>query len=925
MSVTRVLLDILIVLAAAKIAAEIAERAGIPAVVGEIVAGVLIGPSAIGLVRGDDVLRVLGEIGVILLLLDVGLEMDLGQLAAVGRSALSVATIGVIVPMAAGGGLALALGLGGKEALFVGAALTATSVGITARVFGDLRALATVEARTVLGAAVADDVMGLVILTVVTRLVSQGSISAGSVVSIVVVAVGFLVVASVVGIRVAPWVFTHISRLSRSPGTLVALSLAFTLGLAELANLAKLAPIVGAFVAGLALSRSELAPRIRRELMPVGHLFVPVFFLQIGIDAQIREFTRLHVLGIAGALLVVAVLGKIVAAVGMVGAPGDRLLVGLGMIPRGEVGLIFATLGLTEGIIGRDVYAALLLVVLATTLITPTLLKVRLRAQRRRAAAIARPARDEPPGGWLQLVPAGRGQTIDLVEEPSDDAALTVGLDAALAVAGGAAPGERLVTWLTTLPVAGPADDNGPAALGAIPADARAAVSALLARADARTWRFLLVTGLLDRALPEVAETLRHRQADPFESDPTRTLSWPRLARINERVPSGADRLVDEPIEQLLVERADQVRLAALVLDANDLNPRVDQAVPLARKVAGRLGLPPDDAEELEALVGAAELLPAAARRLDGLDEEPVLQVATHLGSRERARLAGILAATSPQVDPSGIEIGTGRLNQLLALIDAVLARPELSGAGSTDLTDQRRQEASRLIPDAARRIAITPLSFVLSQTAADLARQASLADPPLGRGEVRAAVSPVGDGTWRLDAAVRDDVGLLAKQLAVLREQRCEVLDVATVVWPDRQSLSTFRLRAASRPSGDRLGDDIAAAIATRVTPLALPGADVTFDNASSPWHTICTARADDDGLVLLALAKAVALCDVNVVAARVIATDSGPAQVLELATRRGVPVPPETQTRILDVLASGDPPSLRRRKVGGSPVTRS
>ncbi len=924
MSVTRVLLDILIVLAAAKIAAEIAERAGIPAVVGEIVAGVLIGPSAIGLVRGDDVLRVLGEIGVILLLLDVGLEMDLGQLAAVGRAALSVATIGVIVPMAAGGGLALALGLDGKEALFVGAALTATSVGITARVFGDLRALATVEARTVLGAAVADDVMGLVILTVVTRLVSQGSISAGSVLSIVVVAVGFLVVASVVGIRVAPWVFTHISRLSRSPGTLVALSLAFTLGLAELANLAKLAPIVGAFVAGLALSRSELAPRIRRELMPVGHLFVPVFFLQIGIDAQIREFTRLHVLGIAGALLVVAVLGKIVAAVGMIGAPGDRLLVGLAMIPRGEVGLIFATLGLTEGIIGRDVYAALLLVVLATTLITPTLLKVRLRAQRRRAAAVARPARDEPLGGWLQLVSAGRGRTIDLVEEPSDAAALTVGLDAALAVAGGAAPGERLVTWLTTLPVAGPADDNGPTALGAIPADARAAVSALLARADARTWRFLLVTGLLDRALPEVAETLRHRQADPFESDPTRTLSWPRLVRINERVHS-ADRLVDEPIEQLLVERADEVRLAALVLDANDLNPRVDQAVPLARRVAGRLGLSADDAEELEALVGAAELLPAAARRLDGLDEEPVLQVATHLGTRDRARLAGIVAATSPQVDPSGIELGTGRLNQLLVLIDTVLARPELSGAGSTDLTDQRRQEASRLIPDATRRIASTPQSFVLSQTAADLARQASLADPPLRRGEVRAAVSPVGDGTWRLDAAVRDDVGLLAKQLAVLAEQRCEVLDVATVVWPDRQSLSTFRLRAASRPSGDRLGDDIAAAIATRVTALALPGADVTFDNASSPWHTICTARADDDGLVLLALAKAVALCDVNVVAARVVATDEGPAQVLELATRRGAPVPPETQSRILDVLASGEPPSLRRRKVGGSPVTRS
>jgi Kef-type K+ transport system membrane component KefB len=163
MDIASVLTDILVVLVAAKVAAEVAERLGVPAVVGEIVAGILVGPSVLGLVSGgDEVVRTLGEIGVILLLLEVGMEMDLAELGRVGRASLLVAGVGVVVPMVLGIGAMHLVGAGGDTALFVGAALTATSVGITARVFGDLRALASVEARTVLGAAVADDVMGLV-------------------------------------------------------------------------------------------------------------------------------------------------------------------------------------------------------------------------------------------------------------------------------------------------------------------------------------------------------------------------------------------------------------------------------------------------------------------------------------------------------------------------------------------------------------------------------------------------------------------------------------------------------------------------------------------------------------------------------------------------------------------------------------------
>ena len=266
MDVNKILLDILIVLLAAKVAAELADRVNVPAVVGEIAAGVIIGPSVLGWVHSSQSLQTLAQLGVILLLLEVGLEMDLAELGSVGKAAILVAFAGVAVPMVTGAGAGLMLGMSGKEALFVGAALTATSVGITARVFGDLRALATVEAKTVLGAAVADDILGLVILTVVTRIVTEGSVSILGVLWIVVLAVGFVVLTTLIGVRIVPQAFAFVRRYSRSPGTLVAIALAFTLAVSELAHAAQLAPIVGAFVAGIALARSPVAGRVRSEL-----------------------------------------------------------------------------------------------------------------------------------------------------------------------------------------------------------------------------------------------------------------------------------------------------------------------------------------------------------------------------------------------------------------------------------------------------------------------------------------------------------------------------------------------------------------------------------------------------------------------------------------------------------------------------------
>lgn len=379
-----VLGNLLVIIVVARVAAELAERVRVPAVLGEIVAGIVIGPSVLGWIDPiahleiADMVLLLGEIGVILLLFQVGLEMDLGEMAKVGRPAFLVAIIGVFVPFAAGFAVAAAFGEEGKVALFIGAALTATSVGITARVLGDLRALALKESRVVLGAAVADDVMGLVILTVVVKVVTEGSIGVGVVLETIGLAIGFLLVTGLLSVFVVPRAFTHLDRVARSSTTIVAAAFALTLAFSLLANQAKLAFIIGAFMAGLGVGRSAQHERIAEGLNPLGHIFIPVFFASIGINADLEAMFQPSVLALAGVLTVVAITGKVVAGLGLGKGGGDKLLVGIGMMPRGEVGLIFASIGLSKGVLDDELYGGLLLMVLVTTMLTPPLIRLKL-------------------------------------------------------------------------------------------------------------------------------------------------------------------------------------------------------------------------------------------------------------------------------------------------------------------------------------------------------------------------------------------------------------------------------------------------------------------------------------------------------------------------------------------------------------------
>lgn len=396
--IAPVVLAIGIILVAAKLAGDLATRLGQAAVLGELLVGVFLGNLTLfgfgGLEpwKTDASLDVLAGIGVLLLLFEVGLESTVGQMLKVGPTALVVAFIGVVAPFALGWGVGAWLLPASSSYVhaFLGATLTATSVGLTARVLKDLGRSQSGEARVILGAAVIDDVLGLVILAVVGGVIGAadrgGSISYGEIALIIGKAAGFLVGSLALGVYLSPKLFFLASKL-RSPGVLLAVGLAFCFVLSWLANVIGLAPIVGAFAAGLVLEDVHYRDFVGRgehpleELIhPIAAFLVPIFFVLMGMRTDLRSFTQQGVLGLAATLTVAAIAGKLVCSLGVVGRGIDRLSVGIGMAPRGEVGLIFANIGLAltirgERIIDPATFSAIVVMVIVTTMVTPPALK----------------------------------------------------------------------------------------------------------------------------------------------------------------------------------------------------------------------------------------------------------------------------------------------------------------------------------------------------------------------------------------------------------------------------------------------------------------------------------------------------------------------------------------------------------------------
>lgn len=375
---------IAVVLGVAKLFGAAAKRIGQPEVLGEMAAGIVLGMSGLHLVDAhDELLLFLAEIGIIILLLEIGLETDLGKLFQVGGAAAMVAIMGVVLPFAMGYGACRALGLDNLVAIVAGATLTATSVGITARVLGDLGRLHDPESRVILGAAVIDDVIGLIILAVVNRLAAGQEVSWSVVALLAAVAFGFLFAAVLVGRTVVPPVVAWLQRFE-VPGMPVVIGIVLTFGMAWGAAQARSAPIIGAFAAGLSLRGTVYAQQIEHSVATLGRFFVPVFFVTIGAAVDLSVLNPLnpanHAILLIGSLLVLgAVAGKFLAGYAPFWFPGRKAVIGVGMIPRGEVGLIFAETGLRSKVLDAGMFSAVALMVMITTFIAPPLLGYLLR------------------------------------------------------------------------------------------------------------------------------------------------------------------------------------------------------------------------------------------------------------------------------------------------------------------------------------------------------------------------------------------------------------------------------------------------------------------------------------------------------------------------------------------------------------------
>jgi Kef-type K+ transport system membrane component KefB len=422
--VALLVIQLAVILVVAKVGGDLAARLRQPPVLGELLAGVLLGNiHHVGLegfagIGADPTVDMLARLGVIILLFEVGLESTVAQMMKVGSSALLVATVGVVAPL----GLGFAVGhfMLPEDSLYthiyLGATLCATSVGITARVLKDLNASQRQESRIILGAAVIDDVQGLVVLAVVAGVITAANtgteVSVLDAAIIVGKATFFLVGSLVLGAAFSRRLFRVASYL-RSRGVLLATGLTICFVFAWAADAIGLAPIVGAFAAGLILEevhytdfRSKGEHELEELVQPISYFLVPIFFVLMGMRTDLTAFAKPSVLGLAAVLTIAAIIGKQVCGLAALpdktGAPVDRLTIGIGMIPRGEVGLIFANIGLTLSVggvpvVSPDVFSACVVMVIVTTMITPPLLRFSLlRAERKRAGPSAGGSPPEP-------------------------------------------------------------------------------------------------------------------------------------------------------------------------------------------------------------------------------------------------------------------------------------------------------------------------------------------------------------------------------------------------------------------------------------------------------------------------------------------------------------------------------------------------
>jgi Kef-type K+ transport system membrane component KefB len=394
-------LNLLIILLTARIFAEIASRMKSPPVIGELIAGVVLGPSLLGWIEPMEAIHLLAEIGIILLLFEVGMETDVRQLVQSGRSSVIVAMVGFVLPFVFGSMIGyVMLDLPLLISLFIGGTLTATSIGITVRVLTDLKRRNSYEGQVVLGAAVIDDILGVILLAVLYEFAVEGEVSVLHAGRVLLFVLTFFVLAPVAA-KMMSMVIRRFDSVSAIPGMIPTTIVSLVLFFAWLAHVLGAPELLGGFAAGLALSRrfflpfgialhtdQQFAGRIESEMRPIVHLFTPIFFVMVGLSLNLHEvdWSSSFIWLTFFSLLLAAIAGKMIGGLLLREPLTLRLAVGISMIPRGEVGLIFAELGRVSGVFDDEIYAALILVIAVTTLMSPFALNT---LYRRYGASIA--------------------------------------------------------------------------------------------------------------------------------------------------------------------------------------------------------------------------------------------------------------------------------------------------------------------------------------------------------------------------------------------------------------------------------------------------------------------------------------------------------------------------------------------------------
>ena len=390
MEIHNFLLQIAAIIMTARIFAEIAAYLGAPPIVGELCAGIVLGPSLLGVIEPNEVVNLLAEIGIILLLFEVGLETDIGRLVSSGGKAATVAVAGFILPFILGFTLSHSVfSLPLLPALFVGGTLTATSIGITVRILADIGRHRSSEGQVVLGAAVLDDLLGIFLLAVLYQLSTAGTVDVWSIGRIVLYVSIFFFAAPVVAKLIAPLI-KHFHNRSDIPGMIPIVLVALVLVFASTAKLVGAPELLGGFVAGVALSRRFFLPfgaalhmdpdftqHVQNEMKPIIHLFTPIFFVMVGLSLDLRavDWSSGFIWAFSLSIAAVAILGKLGGPWVIRESVPARIAIGMAMVPRGEVGLVFAELGRVGGIFTPEVYAGMILVILYTTLASPFWIK----------------------------------------------------------------------------------------------------------------------------------------------------------------------------------------------------------------------------------------------------------------------------------------------------------------------------------------------------------------------------------------------------------------------------------------------------------------------------------------------------------------------------------------------------------------------